>query len=107
MDLFWTRVRLPPSPPSIYHVDYNVEYFQFEIGDIVRERHWITVEPGRPMYGIVAAVERNGYADLEWIDTGDDRLTILWFRHRQTENLPSCFIELVSMVNKLFLEDRE
>ena len=105
-------------------MDYNVEYFQFEIGDIVRERHWITVEPGRPMYGIVAAVERNGYADLEWIDTGDDRLTILWFRHRQTENLPSCFIAVPSfssvpilpslsksknniMVNKLFLEDRE
>ena len=88
-------------------MDYNVEYFQFEIGDIVRERYWITVEPGRPMYGTVVSIVRNGYEELEWIDSGDDRLTVFWFRHRQSETLPSCFVELVSMVGKLILEDRE
>ena len=88
-------------------MDYDVEYFQFEVGDIVRERHWITVSPGRPMYGVVVEVVRNGYKDLEWIDSGDDRLTVFWFRYRQTETLPSCFVELVSMVGELILDDRE
>ena len=88
-------------------MDYDVEYFQFEVGDIVRERYWITVEPGRPMYGIVINAVRNGYEELEWIDSGDDRLTVFWFRYRQTEALPSCFVELVSMVDELILEDRE
>jgi len=86
---------------------YDVSYFQYEVGDIVRERPWITVEPGRPLYGIVVEIERNGYEDLEWIDTGDDRITVFWFRYRQTESLPSCFVELVSMVGELILEEKE
>ena len=77
------------------------------MGDIVRERHWITVEPGRPLYGIVVEVERNGYENHEWIDSGDDRLTVFWFRYRSTEALPSCFVELISMVDELILDPKE
>ena len=70
MELFWTRVRLPPSPPPIYYVSIeqdkkelsdfqkSLKYKIVKVGDIVKEVHWIAVEPDELLTGTVVAVEK-------------------------------------------------
>ena len=82
----------------------DFKYIRFELGDIVKEKFWITAEPGRPLYGIIVHIERAGYKDVEWIDYGDDKLEIFWLRWRYVEIIPSCFVELVSTVDEINYE---
>jgi len=84
---------------------YDVEYIRYEIGDVVREKYWIACEPEGPLYGIVISITRDGYANVDWIDYGDDQLGVYWFKWRHTETLPSCFVEIVSQISGVIREE--
>jgi hypothetical protein len=78
---------------------YDIEYIRYEVGDVIREKYWIACDPTGPLYGIVVSIVRDGYTNVDWIDYGDDQLSIYWFKWHHIETLPSCFIEIVSKIS--------
>ena len=84
---------------------FDVEYVKYYVGDVVREKYWIAAEPEGVLYGIIVSVVRDGYKNAEWIDYGEDQLTVFWFKWRQTETLPSCFVEIVSRISGVTHEE--
>lgn len=78
---------------------FKLKYIQFNVGDIVKEKYWIAVEPNSCLYGMILSVVRDGYATVDWVGDSADKVEIFWFQWRSTESLPSCFIEMVSTIN--------
>jgi len=71
-----------------------------KIGDIVKEVHWISAEPNDLLIGTVLAVEKGVYNQVQWFEFSDDRITIKWFKTGQVEKLPSCYIKIISNIEK-------
>ena len=72
----------------------NDEY-QFRIGDIVREKEFITIGFDTQMTGIVVAVDSTFYLNERVIH---DRLTIMWLETGIEEEMPDVLVELISSV---------
>lgn len=72
----------------------NDEY-QFRIGDIVREKEFITIGFDTQMTGIVVAVDSTFYLNERVIH---DRLTIMWLESGIEEEMPDVLVELISSV---------
>ena len=72
----------------------NDEY-QFRVGDIVREKEFITIGCDDQMTGIIVAVNSTFYMNERVIH---DRLTIMWFETGAQEEMPDVLVELVSSV---------
>ena len=73
-----------------------LQYFRYEIGDIVKENEVIAWYDESPMTGIVIKIQRNFYhfySDMS--QTSQDRLTILWLAMPVIEDLPSDLVYLV------------
>ena len=73
----------------------NNDEYQFRIGDIVREKDFITIGYEDQMTGIVIAVNSTFYINERVIH---DRLTILWLDSGVEEEMPDVLVELVSSV---------
>jgi|TARA_R110001583_G_scaffold7472_21_gene37038 hypothetical protein len=84
---------------------YKLKYVQFNVGDIVKEKYWISTEPNSCLYGIILSVIREGYIDVDWIEGSADQVEIYWFQWRSTEILPSCFIDMISTINGVTREE--
>ena len=69
--------------------------YQFRIGDIVREKEFITIGFDTQMTGIVVAVDSTFYLNERVIH---DRLTIMWLESGIEEEMPDVLVELVSSV---------
>lgn len=69
--------------------------YQFRIGDIVREKEFITIGYDDQMTGIVIAVDSTFYLNERIIH---DRLTIMWLDSGVEEEMPDVLVELVSSV---------
>jgi len=69
--------------------------YQFRVGDIVREKDFITIGYEEQMTGIVIAVNSTFYMNERVIH---DRLTILWLDSGVEEEMPDVLVELVSSV---------
>ena len=69
--------------------------YQFRIGDIVREKEFITIGFDTQMTGIVVAVNSTFHMNERVIH---DRLTIMWFETGIQEEMPDVLVELVSSV---------
>jgi len=69
--------------------------YQFRIGDIVREKDFITIGFDIQMTGIVIAVNSTFYLNERVIH---DRLTIMWLDSGEEEEMPDVLVELVSSV---------
>ena len=73
----------------------NSDEYQFRVGDIVREKDFITIGNDEQMTGIVIAVSSTFYMNERIIH---DRLTIMWFETGSQEEMPDVLVELVSSV---------
>jgi len=69
--------------------------YQFRVGDIVREKEFITIGYDDQMTGIVIAVDSTFYLNERIIH---DRLTIMWLDSGVEEEMPDVLVELVSSV---------
>lgn len=69
--------------------------YQFRVGDIVREKEFITIGFDTQMTGIVIAVDSTFYLNERVIH---DRLTIMWLESGIEEEMPDVLVELVSSV---------
>ena len=70
--------------------------YQFRVGDIVREKDFITIGYDDQMTGIVIAVKSLTFQINERVH--HDRLTILWLDSGIEEEMPAVLVELVSSV---------
>ncbi len=77
-----------------------LKYKVVKIGDIVKEVHWISVDPDDLMTGIVLAVDKGIYSNIQWFTFQDDEITIKWFKTGIIEKLPSCYIKIISYIDK-------
>ena len=68
---------------------------QFRVGDIVREKEFITIGYDEQMTGLVVAVDSTFHMNERVIH---DRLTIMWFETGSQEEMPDVLVELVSSV---------
>ena len=73
----------------------KVDEYQFRVGDIVREKEFITIGFDTQMTGIVIAVDSTFYLNERVIH---DRLTIMWLESGIEEEMPDVLVELVSSV---------
>ena len=73
----------------------NDDRYQFRIGDIVREKEFITIGFDDQMTGIVIAVNSTFHLNERVIH---DRLTIMWLDSGVEEEMPDVLVELVSSV---------
>ena len=73
----------------------NNDEYQFRIGDIVREKDFITIGYEEQMTGIVIAVDSTFYLNERILH---DRLTIMWLDSGVEEEMPDVLVELVSSV---------
>ena len=71
--------------------------YQFRVGDIVREKEFITIGYDDQMTGLVVAVNSTFHMNERVIH---DRLTIMWFETGTQEEMPDVLVELVSSVIK-------
>ena len=71
--------------------------YQFRVGDIVREKEFITIGYDEQMTGLVVAVDSTFHMNERVIH---DRLTIMWFETGAQEEMPDVLVELVSSVIK-------
>jgi hypothetical protein len=71
--------------------------YQFRVGDIVREKEFITIGYDEQMTGLVVAVDSTFHMNERVIH---DRLTIMWFETGVQEEMPDVLVELVSSVIK-------
>ena len=71
--------------------------YQFRVGDIVREKEFITIGYDDQMTGLVVAVDSTFHINERVIH---DRLTIMWFETGTQEEMPDVLVELVSSVIK-------
>ena len=78
----------------------SLKYKIVKVGDIVSEVHWISVEPNDLLTGTVLAVEKGVYNHIHWFEFSDDRITIKWFKTGEVEKLPSCYIKIISNIEK-------
>ena len=69
--------------------------YQFRVGDIVREKEFITIGFDSQMTGLVVAVDSTFHMNERVIH---DRLTIMWFETGAQEEMPDVLVELVSSV---------
>ena len=69
--------------------------YQFRVGDIVREKEFITIGYDDQMTGLVVAVDSTFHMNERVIH---DRLTIMWFETGSQEEMPDVLVELVSSV---------
>ena len=69
--------------------------YQFRVGDIVREKEFITIGTDEQMTGIVLAVESTSFLNERVVH---DRLTIMWIETGAQEEMPDVLVELVSSV---------
>ena len=69
--------------------------YQFRVGDIVREKEFITIGYDEQMTGIVVSVNSTFHMNERVIH---DRLTIMWFETGAQEEMPDVLVELVSSV---------
>ena len=69
--------------------------YQFRVGDIVKEKDFITIGFDAQMTGIVIAVNSTFHLNERVIH---DRLTIMWFETGAQEEMPDVLVELVSSV---------
>ena len=69
--------------------------YQFRVGDIVREKEFITIGCDEQMTGIVVSVDSTFHMNERVIH---DRLTIMWFETGTQEEMPDVLVELVSSV---------
>ena len=69
--------------------------YQFRVGDIVREKEFITIGYDDQMTGLVVAVNSTFHMNERVIH---DRLTIMWFETGAQEEMPDVLVELVSSV---------
>jgi hypothetical protein len=69
--------------------------YQFRVGDIVREKEFITIGFDSQMTGLVVAVDSTFHMNERVIH---DRLTIMWFETGTQEEMPDVLVELVSSV---------
>ena len=69
--------------------------YQFRVGDIVREKEFITIGYDEQMTGLVVAVDSTFHMNERVIH---DRLTIMWFETGSQEEMPDVLVELVSSV---------
>jgi hypothetical protein len=69
--------------------------YQFHVGDIVREKDFITIGYDDQMTGIVIAVDSTFYLNERIIH---DRLTIMWLDSGVEEEMPDVLVELISSV---------
>ena len=76
---------------------YNDDEYQFRVGDIVREKEFITIGYDDQMTGIVIAVNSTFQMNERVIH---DRLTIMWLETGTKEEMPDVLVELVSSVIK-------
>ena len=76
----------------------SLKYKIVKVGDLVREVHWISVEPDELQTGIVIKVEKAIYNKVQWFSFSDDEITIKWFKTGQIEKLPSCYIKIISNI---------
>ena len=76
----------------------SLKYKLVKVGDIVKEVHWIAVEPDELLTGIVINVEKARYEKVQWFSFSDDQITIKWFKTGQVEKLPSCYIKIISNI---------
>ena len=70
--------------------------YQFRVGDIVREKDFITIGDGDQMTGIVLEVKHLTFELNTKIF--HDRLTIHWLDTGAQEEMPDVLVELVSSV---------
>lgn len=73
----------------------NEDGYQFRVGDIVREKEFITIGSDQQMTGIVLAVDTKSYLNNRVVH---DRLTIMWLESGYKEEMPDVLVELVSSV---------
>jgi hypothetical protein len=69
--------------------------YQFRVGDIVREKEFITIGHDSQMTGMVVSVSSTFYMNERVIH---DRLTIMWFETGAQEEMPDVLVELISSV---------
>ena len=69
--------------------------YQFRVGDIVREKEFITIGFDTQMTGIVVAVNSTFHINERVVH---DRLVIMWFETGTQEEMPDVLVELVSSV---------
>ena len=69
--------------------------YQFRVGDIVREKEFITIGYDEQMTGLVVSVNSTFQTNERVIH---DRLTIMWFDTGAQEEMPDVLVELVSSV---------
>ena len=73
----------------------NNDGYQFRVGDIVKEKEFITIGFDDQMTGLVVTVSSTFYMNERVVH---DRLTILWFETGAQEEMPDVLVELVSSV---------
>ena len=73
----------------------NDDEYQFRVGDIVREKDFITIGHEDQMTGIVIAVNSTFHLNERVVH---DRLTIMWLDSGVEEEMPDVLVELVSSV---------
>jgi len=73
----------------------NEDGYQFRVGDIVREKDFITIGYDDQMTGIIIAIDSTFYLNERIIH---DRLTIMWLDSGVEEEMPDVLVELVSSV---------
>ena len=73
----------------------KVDEYQFRVGDIVREKEFITIGFDTQMTGIVVAVNSTFHINERVVH---DRLIIMWFETGAQEEMPDVLVELVSSV---------
>ncbi len=69
--------------------------YQFRVGDIIREKDFITIGNDDQMTGLVIAVSATFHMNERVVH---DRLTIMWFETGTQEEMPDVLVELVSSV---------
>ena len=69
--------------------------YQFRVGDIVREKEFITIGFDTQMIGIVVSVSSTFHMNERVVH---DRLMIMWFETGAQEEMPDVLVELVSSV---------
>ena len=69
--------------------------YQFRVGDIIREKDFITIGNDDQMTGLVIAVSSTFHMNERIVH---DRLTIMWFETGTQEEMPDVLVELVSSV---------
>ena len=69
--------------------------YQFRVGDIVREKEFITIGFDTQMTGIVVSVNSTFHINERVVH---DRLLIMWFETGAQEEMPDVLVELVSSV---------